>query len=116
MLAIGLAKLRTAIEEAMELGCTDSVAVRYLVTAHDLKQVRPPVLEVGELAQFERPFPDVAATTDFLKCERHDDRPYGCADKHDLGVLQAVAAAGDQESVRAPGAAGIAGARGLRGG
>lgn len=31
----GHARLRAAVEEALALGCTDSAAVRYLVTALD---------------------------------------------------------------------------------
>lgn len=55
----GHPRLRAAIEEALGLGCTDSAAVRYLVTAADQARVPPPPLELGALAQFERPLPDV---------------------------------------------------------
>lgn len=50
-------RLRAAIEEALALGCTDSAAVRHLVTATD--RVPPAALDVGSLAQFERPLPDL---------------------------------------------------------
>ena len=46
-------------EESLALGCSDSTAVRYLVTALDHDRVPPALLEVGALAQFERPLPDV---------------------------------------------------------
>jgi transposase len=57
----GRARLQAAIEEALALGCPDSAAVRYLVTAAD-HGGRPPAsaLDLGALAQFERPLPDVA--------------------------------------------------------
>ncbi|HEX2186902.1 MAG TPA: IS21 family transposase, partial [Chloroflexota bacterium] len=58
--AYGHHRLRAAIEEALALGCSDSAAVRYLVTAADRARVPPAALEVGALARFERPLPDVA--------------------------------------------------------
>jgi transposase len=56
----GQARLQAAIEEALRLGCHDSAAVRYLVTAAD-QEARVPAgaLDLGALAQFERPLPDV---------------------------------------------------------
>ena len=62
----GPSRLRTAIEEALALGCTDSAAVRYLVTALDHDRVPPALLEVGALAQFERPLPDVTPYNQLL--------------------------------------------------
>ena len=50
----------------MALGCTDSTAVRYLVTALDHDRVPPALLEVGALAQFERPLPDVTPYNQLL--------------------------------------------------
>ena len=41
------------------LGCTDDAAVRHLVTAQSLEHARPETVEVGLLAQFERPLPTV---------------------------------------------------------
>ena len=61
----GQARLRAAIEEALGLGCTDSAAVRHLVTA-DYHQAAPEPLEVGGLAQFARPLPDVTAYDQLL--------------------------------------------------
>lgn len=53
----GHERLRAAIEEALALGCTDSAAVQYLLTAHDFERVSPAPLLVGDLAAFERPLP-----------------------------------------------------------
>lgn len=55
----GHARLRAAIEEALALGCTDSAAVRYLMTTPDQDRVPPASLAIGALARFERPLPDV---------------------------------------------------------
>jgi hypothetical protein len=55
----GQPQLRAAIEQALALGCTDSAAVRHLVTAADHDRVPPALLEVGVLARFARPLPDV---------------------------------------------------------
>jgi transposase len=56
----GRTRLQAAIEEALALGCHDGAAVRYLVTAAD-HDARPPAaaLDLGALARFERPLPDV---------------------------------------------------------
>jgi transposase len=55
----GQAKLRRAVEEALELGSTDSGLVRYLLGAAQLERrpVRP--LSVEALDMFERPLPQV---------------------------------------------------------
>lgn len=58
----GQERLRWAVEEALALGCGDSAAVRYLLTAHQLERVTPAPLSVGVLAAFERPLP---AVTDY---------------------------------------------------
>ncbi len=55
----GPEKLRAAVEEALKLGCGDSAAVRYLLTAGQLERACPPPLAVGVLAAFERPLPTV---------------------------------------------------------
>ena len=63
----GQPRLRAAIEAALELGCTDSAAVRYLVTAQTLERIPPTPLDVGALAQFERPLPTVAPYDQLLQ-------------------------------------------------
>jgi hypothetical protein len=63
----GQPQLRAAVEAALALGCTDGAAVRYLVTARALARIRPAAVEVGGLAQFERPLPDVAGDDQLLE-------------------------------------------------
>lgn len=55
----GQEQLRAAVEEALALGCGDSAAVRYLLTASQLERTIPAPLVVGALAAFERPLPTV---------------------------------------------------------
>jgi hypothetical protein len=55
----GQVALRGAIDAALVLGCTDAAAVRHLVAAQSLEHARPAPVEVGVLAQFERPLPTV---------------------------------------------------------
>jgi transposase len=57
--AHGQAALRGAIDAALVLGCTDEAAVRHLVAAQHLERARAEAVEVGALAQFERPRPTV---------------------------------------------------------
>jgi hypothetical protein len=56
----GQEKLRTAVEEAEGLGCRDSAAIRYLLTAASLERAHPePLALAGALAHFQRPLPVV---------------------------------------------------------
>lgn len=55
----GHGRLRAAIEQALALGCTDSAAVHHLVTVPDQDRVPRAAMEIGILARFERPLPDV---------------------------------------------------------
>ena len=63
----GQDKLRAAVEQALALGCRDSGAVRYLLTANELERPTPRPLGAGDsalgsaqaLAAFERPLPTV---------------------------------------------------------
>jgi transposase len=55
----GQLALRGAIDAALVLGCTDEAAVRHLVGAQSLERTPPQAVEVGALAQFERPLPAV---------------------------------------------------------
>jgi transposase len=55
----GQEKLRAAVGQALALGCTDSAAVRYLLTAPQLERARPAPLPVADLAAFERPMPEI---------------------------------------------------------
>jgi Mu transposase, C-terminal domain len=56
----GFARLRMAIEAALDLGCTDAAAIRHLMAAETLVHNRPaPLVELGALSQYERPEPEV---------------------------------------------------------
>jgi transposase len=59
-------RLRAAIEESLALGCHDSAAVRHLLTVPAHPTVPPPLSDLGPLAQFERPLPDVSAYDQLL--------------------------------------------------
>jgi transposase len=62
----GAEKLRTAIETALALGCSDSAAVRHLIAAAQLAREPTAVIDIGPLAQFERPLPEVSAYDQLL--------------------------------------------------
>jgi hypothetical protein len=55
----GQVALQRAIETALELGVQDSAAVRHLLAAPQLARIAPATVEVGALAIFERPLPDL---------------------------------------------------------
>jgi hypothetical protein len=58
----GFARLRVAIEAALDLGCTDAAAVQHLLATETLAHERPaPLLDLGELSRYERPLPQVHA-------------------------------------------------------
>ena len=56
---LGYARLRRAIEAALQLGCNDAAAVQHLMATDGLVHQRPSLLiEVGNLlSQYERPLP-----------------------------------------------------------
>ena len=56
----GAARLRQAIEEALEVGCSDAAAVRYLLSAGTLQKTKPDAVELGALISYERPQPAMA--------------------------------------------------------
>ena len=56
----GQAALQRVIEEALALGVQDSAAVRHLLATPQLERPQPAVLDVGQLAAYERPLPTVA--------------------------------------------------------
>ena len=53
----GHQRVRTAVEEALSLGCSDAAAVRHLASAADLTRTRDALVELGALSRFERPLP-----------------------------------------------------------
>jgi transposase len=54
-------RLRSAVEKALEVGCSDVGAVRYLLGAETMEK-RQPVegVDIGALKQYERPLPSLA--------------------------------------------------------
>jgi len=62
----GAGRLRQAVETALELGCSDAAAVRYLLTADALKKNKPEAVELGALISYERPQPAAADYDQFL--------------------------------------------------
>jgi hypothetical protein len=52
--------LRVAITTAVSLGACDVAAVRYLLTEAGLRKSQPAVIDVGELARYDRPLPTMA--------------------------------------------------------
>lgn len=55
----GWGRLEQAVGQAVEMGCWDASAVKYLVTAEGLDRRQLERLEVGELSRYERPAPGV---------------------------------------------------------
>jgi len=55
----GHRRLRTAIEEALALGCSDVAAIRHLAEAADLIRARSTIIELGTLSRYERPQPSL---------------------------------------------------------
>ncbi len=65
----GHQRVRTAVEEAIALGCADAAAVRHLVEAADLAHARSALIELGALARFERPLPAITDYDGLLSSE-----------------------------------------------
>ena len=68
----GQAALVAAVEAALSLGCSDAAAVRYLLTAPASAVPVAPLSasELGPLAHFERPLPEVASYDLLLEVAR----------------------------------------------
>jgi hypothetical protein len=49
--------LRQAVDTAVKLGCSDSSAVRYLLTCVGQRRPAPEAIEVGGLTRYDRPMP-----------------------------------------------------------
>ena len=63
----GAMRLREAIEEALQLGCSDAAAIQYLLTADQLQKKKPEVVELGALISYERPQPTMEAYDQLLR-------------------------------------------------
>jgi transposase len=53
----GRERVRTAVEQAVGLGCADAAAIRHLVEAADLSHARDAIIQLDTLSRFERPLP-----------------------------------------------------------
>jgi hypothetical protein len=53
----GWDRLQQVVEQSLALGCTDSAAVRHLLTATELGRPRAELLELNGLERYERPLP-----------------------------------------------------------
>jgi hypothetical protein len=53
-------QLRIAISTAVSLGASDVSAVRHLLTEAGLHKGQPHVIDIGELARYDRPMPTTA--------------------------------------------------------
>jgi hypothetical protein len=64
VLALGLEfgqdRLHTAVASAVSHGACDVAAVRYLLTEAGLHKARSVAVDVGALARYDRPMPDMA--------------------------------------------------------
>jgi transposase len=63
---LGYARLSSAIEAAVKLGCMDAAAVKYLLHESELPRISAAPLEVGPLADYERPLPDLSSYDQLL--------------------------------------------------
>lgn len=62
----GHEQLRTAIAATVTLGACDVAAVRYLLTEASLCKAKPEPIDVGALARYDRPLPDLADSDTLL--------------------------------------------------
>ena len=52
-------RLRTAVAAKVSLGACDVAAARYLLTEAGLHKAKPEAIDVGALARYDRPLPDL---------------------------------------------------------
>ncbi len=62
----GYERLEKAIAQALELGCTDAAAVRYLMQASGLAHQPVELLELPSLARYEQPLPIITSYDQLL--------------------------------------------------
>jgi hypothetical protein len=65
--AHGYHRLRTAVEQALDLNCLDVAAVEHLMGAEQLARPRVAPIDVGHLQAFERPLPVVTEYDQLLR-------------------------------------------------
>jgi hypothetical protein len=56
----GYDRLAVAVAAAVSAGASDVAAVRYLLTEEGLHKAAPAPIDVGELARYDRPLPNLA--------------------------------------------------------
>jgi hypothetical protein len=56
----GQDRLRTAVASMVSMGACDVAAVRYLLTEASRHKARPTPIDIGMLARYDRPLPDLA--------------------------------------------------------
>ena len=49
------AKLTTAVDQALEMGCADVAAIRHLLMSDQLRHRVGEAIEIGSLSAYERP-------------------------------------------------------------
>ena len=65
----GYRELDAACQQALDLGCSDAAAARYLMTAARLGRPAPLPIEVAALRAYERPLPEVNTYDALLTAE-----------------------------------------------
>ncbi|WP_051979314.1 hypothetical protein [Edaphobacter aggregans] len=55
----GYARLTTAVEQALDLGCADVAAIRHLLLSDQLQHAVGEAIEIGALSAYERPLPSM---------------------------------------------------------
>jgi hypothetical protein len=80
----GQERLRSAVEEALAVGCTDSSAVAYILSTKQTHRPTPlPLEELGTLVAFERPLPEVGDYDRLLQATTgrsgRNERPERCS-------------------------------------
>ena len=53
----GWTRLRSAVEQALSLGCHDVAAIRHLMLAEQFDRPAVAAIDIGLLARYERPMP-----------------------------------------------------------
>jgi len=65
----GYESLAKAIAQALEIGCTDAAAVRYLMQSARLTHQPVELLELPKLARYEQPLPIITSYDQLLSQE-----------------------------------------------
>ncbi len=65
----GYPKLESAVTQALELGCTDEAAIRHLIMSDQLQHAMTTRVEIGALAAYERPLPEMSEYNQLLTAE-----------------------------------------------